>query len=169
MDVDRVGDSLSICTSMDFSCTILFYSILGCVLPLQEVASARVFHLSLSLCYPHPYRSLLPRNVISPTTFGLPTDLTPSVCHSVLLIVHLLSFIRAMCPSPFPFHIGYALDYVCHFHAHNIEIVQLDHDSEHTLHVSFSLTTDKMICPGCSSSPAPCRVYPALKGRRGSD
>ena len=33
--------------------------------------------------------------------FGLPTDLTPSVCHSVLLLVHLVSFIRAMCPSHF--------------------------------------------------------------------
>ena len=35
--------------------------------------------------------------------FGLPADLTPSVCHSVLLIVHLLSFIRAMCPAHFHF------------------------------------------------------------------
>ena len=35
--------------------------------------------------------------------FGLLTDLTPSVCHSVLLIVHLLSFIRAICPAHFHF------------------------------------------------------------------
>ena len=35
--------------------------------------------------------------------FGLPADLTPSVCHSVLLIVHLSSFIRAMCPAHFDF------------------------------------------------------------------
>ena len=35
--------------------------------------------------------------------FGLPADLTPSVCHSVLLIVHLLSFIQAMCPTHFHF------------------------------------------------------------------
>ena len=34
---------------------------------------------------------------------GLPTDLTPFICHSVLLIVHLLSFIRAMCPVHFHF------------------------------------------------------------------
>ena len=34
---------------------------------------------------------------------GLPTDLTPSVCHSVLQIVHLLSFSRAMCPAHFRF------------------------------------------------------------------
>ena len=33
--------------------------------------------------------------------FGLPTDLTPFFCHSVLLIVHLLSFIWAMCPEHF--------------------------------------------------------------------
>ena len=34
---------------------------------------------------------------------GLPTDLTPFISHSVLLIVHLLSFIRAMCPVHFLF------------------------------------------------------------------
>ena len=34
---------------------------------------------------------------------GLPSDLTPFVCHSVLLIVHLLSFIRAICPAHFHF------------------------------------------------------------------
>ena len=31
--------------------------------------------------------------------FGLPADLTSFVCHSLLLIVHLLSFIGAMCPA----------------------------------------------------------------------
>ena len=35
--------------------------------------------------------------------FGLQTDLTPCVCHIVLLTVHLLSFIRAMCPAHFHF------------------------------------------------------------------
>ena len=34
---------------------------------------------------------------------GLPTYLTRLICHSVLLIVHLLSFIRAMCPAHFHF------------------------------------------------------------------
>ena len=44
------------------------YSILGCVLPLQEVA-LRQSPLTFSvLHYPCPYRSLLPHNVISPTT-----------------------------------------------------------------------------------------------------
>ena len=35
--------------------------------------------------------------------FGLQTDLTPFICHSVLLIVHLLSFIWVMCPAHFHF------------------------------------------------------------------
>ena len=47
----------------------LFCSILGCVLPLQEVAihqSPPIFYLH---CSPSPYRFLLPHNVISPTKF----------------------------------------------------------------------------------------------------
>ena len=36
-------------------------------------------------------------------SFGLPTDLSPFICHSMLLVVHLLSFIRAMCPALFHF------------------------------------------------------------------
>ena len=62
-----------------------------------------VFHLSLSFAVlVHtppccPTMSSLQRRV------GLPTDLTPSVCHSVFLIVHLLSFIWAMCPAHFHF------------------------------------------------------------------
>ena len=35
--------------------------------------------------------------------FGLATDLTPFTCHSVIILVHLLSFIRAMCPAHFRF------------------------------------------------------------------
>ena len=48
--------------------TILFYYILGCVLPLQEVALRQS---SIFLCplHSHPHSSLLPHNVISPTTF----------------------------------------------------------------------------------------------------
>ena len=70
----------------------LFYSILGCILPLQEIALRQSLPSFSVLCYPHPYRSLLPHNVISPTTFWSSGCLTPSVCHSVLLIVHLLSY-----------------------------------------------------------------------------
>ena len=44
-----------------------------------------------------------PQCHLSNDVFGLPADLTPSVCHSVLLIVHLFSFIRAMCPAHFHF------------------------------------------------------------------
>ena len=50
-------------------------SILGCVLPLQEVALHQSLPSFSVLCYPRPYRSL---------------------------------------SSPFPFRIGYVLDYVCH-------------------------------------------------------
>ena len=82
---------------------IYFYSILGCVLPLQEVALHQSPPSFSVLCYPCPYRSLLPHNVISPTPFWPSADLTPSVCHSVLLKVHLLSFIRAMCQAHFHF------------------------------------------------------------------
>ena len=35
--------------------------------------------------------------------FGHPTYLTPFICHVVLLMVHLLSFIRAMCSAHFHF------------------------------------------------------------------
>ena len=48
-----------------------------------------------ALCYP-TMPSLQRR-------FGLLTDLTHFICHSVLLIVHLVSFIRMMCPAHFHF------------------------------------------------------------------
>ena len=47
----------------------LFCSILDCVLPLQEVVLLQSLPSFSVLCYSHPYRSLLPHNVISPTTF----------------------------------------------------------------------------------------------------
>ena len=50
-------------------------------------------------CYPCPYRSLLPYNVISPTTFRSSNwsyILYLPLCASN---IHLLSFIQAMCPS----------------------------------------------------------------------
>ena len=81
----------------------IFYSVLGCVLPLQKVALRQSLPSFSVLCYSRPYRSLLPHNIISPTTFWSSDDLTRSVCHSVLLLVHLLSFIRAMCPAHFNF------------------------------------------------------------------
>ena len=85
---------------MCFVCvSILFYSILGCVLPLQEVALRqslsslsvlrRVFHLSLSFAILVHATSCCPTMSSLQRRLGLPTDLTPSVCHSVLLIVDL--------------------------------------------------------------------------------
>ena len=53
--------------AVSFHYSILFYSILGCVLPLQDVA-LRPSPPSFSvLCCPCPHRSLLPHNVSSPT------------------------------------------------------------------------------------------------------
>ena len=78
-----------------------FYSILGCVLQLQEVALHQSPPTCSVLCYPWPYCSLLPHNVISSRHFGLPISLTPFFCHSVLLMVHLFLFIWAVCPAHF--------------------------------------------------------------------
>ena len=78
-----------------------FYSILGCVHPPQKAAlrqSPPTFIAILVHTAPcSPTMSSLQRR------FGLPTDLTPFICHSVLLIVQLLSFIWVMCPAHFHF------------------------------------------------------------------
>ena len=47
----------------------LFYSILGCVLPLQERALCQISAICSVLCCPCPSYSLMPHNVISPITF----------------------------------------------------------------------------------------------------
>ena len=47
-----------------------------------------------------------PTGSVEVEVWSLPTDLTPFYCHSVLLIVHLLSFNRAMCPA----HCHFVLD-----------------------------------------------------------
>ena len=58
-----------------------------------------VFHLSLSLAilvhttFCCPTMSSLQQHI------GLPADLMPNICHSVLVMVHLLSFIWVMCPA----------------------------------------------------------------------
>ena len=81
---------------------LLFCSILGFVFPQQDVAlrqSPPICCLSFTIlagttpCCPR-MSSLQPR-------LGLPTDPTPFTCHSVLLMVHPLSFIRATCPAHF--------------------------------------------------------------------
>ena len=68
---------------------ILIFSILGCVLPLQEAELSQRPPIFSVLCYPCPCRSLLLHKVISPTTFWSSDSL--------------LSFIQAMCPAHFYF------------------------------------------------------------------
>ena len=50
--------------------SILFYFFVGCVLLLQEAALCQSPPSFSVLCYPCPYCSLLPHNVISPTTWS---------------------------------------------------------------------------------------------------
>ena len=80
---------------------LLFHSILGCVLPLQEVALHWVLQLFLS------FAILVNTTPCCPTMSSLrrfpPTDHPPFICHSVLLTVHLLSFSPVMCPAHFHF------------------------------------------------------------------
>ena len=74
--------------------------ILGCVLPLQEVALRQSLPSFSVLYYPRPYRSLLPQNVISPTTFWS-SDWSYTLC--LTLCASNSPFIRAMCPAHFHF------------------------------------------------------------------
>ena len=96
---------------MDF----LFCSILGCVLPLQEVAFRQSpLQLSLSfviLVYTAP---CCPTMSCLQRRFGPPTDITPFIYHSVLLNSPSIIFHTGDVSSPFPFRVGYVLDYVCH-------------------------------------------------------
>ena len=87
----------------------------GCVLPLQRVALRQSPPTFSLICYPCPYRSLLPHNVISPMTFqssnwsyALYLPLSASNSPSIIFLLGDVS-------SPFLFHICYILDYVCHF------------------------------------------------------
>ena len=82
---------------------ILFYFILGCVLPLQDVALHQSPLTCSVLCCSCPICSLLPLMSSLQQRVGLPIVLAPFICHSVLLIVHLLSFLWVMCPAHFHF------------------------------------------------------------------
>ena len=84
--------------------SVLFCSVLGCVLPLLEVALSQSPPTFSVLCYPCPYRSLLPHNVIFPTMFWssswsytLCLPLCASDSPSIIFIF------RAMCPAHFHF------------------------------------------------------------------
>ena len=89
---------------------ILFYSLLFYSSLFQAVSfhwrkkpSAKVLQLSLSFAILVHTAPCYPTTSSLRWRFGLPTDLTPFICHSVLLMVHLLSFIRAKYPAPFHF------------------------------------------------------------------
>ena len=69
---------------METQLSYLIYSVLVRVLPLQEVASARVLHLSLSFGILVQTAPCCPTMSSLQSGFGLPTDLTPFICHSVL-------------------------------------------------------------------------------------
>ena len=69
----------------------------------RKKPSARVLHLSLSFAILVHTAPCCPTMSSLQQCFGLLTDLTPSICHSVLLIVHLLSFIQEVCPAHFHF------------------------------------------------------------------
>ena len=84
---------------------LLFYSVLGCGLPLQEVALRQRPPSFSVLCYPCPYRSLLPHSVTPPTTFwssnwSYTLYLPLCASNSPSIIFHLGDV-----SSPFPFRV----------------------------------------------------------------
>ena len=62
----------------------------------RKHSSARVLRLSLSFGILVHTAPCCPTMSSLQRRFGLPTDLKPFICDSLLLIVHLLSFIQAM-------------------------------------------------------------------------
>ena len=81
--------------------TVLFYYILGCVLPMLEVALRRVLQLVAPQCY-------LSNDIL---VFQLILHPLSPLCASngPFIVFHMGDV-----SSPFPFPIGYVLDYVCH-------------------------------------------------------
>ena len=69
----------------------------------RKQPSARVLQPSLSFAVLVHIGSYCPALSSLKRRFRLPTDLTARKCHTVLQIVHLLSFTRAMCPTHFHF------------------------------------------------------------------
>ena len=65
----NVTVNISFMVSFTIIFNVVVLLLLGCVLPLQEVTFRQSPPIFSILCYPCPYRSLLPHNVISPTTF----------------------------------------------------------------------------------------------------
>ena len=95
--------------------SVLFCSILACVLPLQEVALRQSPSTLSVLCCLWSHCFLLPHNVISPVMFwsykwSYALFLLPCAAKSLSVVFDLGNV-----SSPFPFCIGYILDYVCHW------------------------------------------------------
>ena len=80
--------------------TILFYSVLGCILPLQEVTLRQSPPTYLSFAIFVHITPCCPTISSLQRRFGLQTGLKPFICHSVLVTVHLLSFILGRCIQP---------------------------------------------------------------------
>ena len=72
---------------------VLFCSVLGCVLPVQEVDLCQSPLVFSVLCCPCPYRSLLPHNVISPTAISvfqlILLPLSATLCLDLYLSIYL--------------------------------------------------------------------------------
>ena len=91
--------------------SVLFYSRLC---PSTVGSSPKQESSNFALCYPCPNLSLLPHNVISPMTFwssdwSYTLYLPLCASNSPSIIFH-----SSHVSNPFPFCIGYVLDYVCH-------------------------------------------------------
>ena len=94
-------------------CSILFYSRLCPSTAGSSRPSSRVLRLSLSFAVLVHTAPCCPTMSSPQRRFGLPTDLTPFICHSLILIIHLLSFIRAMCLAHFHLAFGSDTKWAC--------------------------------------------------------
>ena len=85
----------------------LFYSILGCVLSLQEIAVHQSSSTFSALCYPCLCRSLLHHNVISPGTCWTTLHLAFCASDGLSIVFHV-----GYVSNQFPFRIGLVSNYV---------------------------------------------------------
>ena len=87
---------------MDINCYILLcYSILRCILKLQDIAFGQSPPASLSFAVLVHAAPCCPKTSSLQRLFGLSTDLTSFIYYFVLLVVQLLSFIWAMYQAHF--------------------------------------------------------------------
>ena len=107
--------SMQTCTQAKWQSTvILFYSTLGCGLPLQEVTlgqSPPTFCPLLSL---FTLLHIAPQYHLSNGALVCQLIVHPLSATNLLLIVPFIIFHSGNVSSPIPFHTGYVLDYACH-------------------------------------------------------